>query len=64
MVDRTEHTDLRALVRPFVVGLKDVYTQDDLPEVCRQLGLPSPPPKEEGTKAKRLEASLKALPGT
>lgn len=64
MVDRTEHTDLRTLVWHFVGGLKDVYTHDDLPEVCRRLGLPSPPPKDEGSKPERLEGSLKALPGT
>lgn len=64
MVDSTERTDLRALVWPVVVGLKDRYGHDDLPEVCQQLGLPSPPPKEEGSKAERLEASFKALTDT
>jgi very-short-patch-repair endonuclease len=62
MVDTVEHTDLRALIGPIVVGLRDGYRHDDLPEVCRRLSLPSPP--QEGTKAERLEASLEALPDT
>ncbi|ASU81100.1 DUF559 domain-containing protein [Actinopolyspora erythraea] len=57
-----EHADLRALIRPVVIGLKDGYTHDELPDFCRRLGLPQPSPKEEGTKANRLKASFDALP--
>ncbi|MDA1359752.1 DUF559 domain-containing protein [Glycomyces luteolus] len=60
MVDTVEHAELRALIRPIVLGLKDYYRHKDLPEACQRLGLPTP--AQDGTKAERLEASLDALP--
>ncbi len=64
MVDTVEQTDLRALILPVVIDLKDTCTHDELPDLCRRLGLPPPPSKEEGSKADRLQASLKAVTDT
>src|SRR5690606_32067207 len=61
MVDEMGHTDLRRLVRPVVAGLKDRYRHEELPEVCRRLGLPPPPAREERFKADRLKSSFDAL---
>ena len=61
MVDEMGHTDLRRLVRPVVAGPKDRYRHEELPEVCRRLGLPPPPAREERFKADRLKSSFDAL---
>lgn len=47
---------LRELLRPQIVGLKDMETHDRLPLLCRRLGLPSP--DFEGSKRDRMSATF------
>lgn len=53
-------TSLRAVLRPFVGGLKDHCTNTSMPEFCQRLGLPSP--SEVGDKRSRMHAAFDALP--
>lgn len=52
---------LRELVRDVVMRLTS-YTHRELGEACVRLGLPEPPPENEGTKRTRVEHSFAALP--
>ena len=50
-----EAVQLRARLREHVVGLKDLVTHGKLADVCRELGLPEPPPSgPEVSKGARL----------
>jgi very-short-patch-repair endonuclease len=53
---------LRNLLQPLVINLKDVGTHNELPNICENLGLP--PPGLEGSKRDRITASFEALSAT
>lgn len=50
---------LRGLLEPLVVALKDAGPHPMLPILCEQLGLPAPMP--DGSKRERISASFKAV---
>ncbi|WP_426762499.1 hypothetical protein ACP6EW_00975 [Hafnia paralvei] len=50
---------LKELLRPVVGDLKNVCTDGEIPDLCRELGLPIP--KEEGCKRDRLHAAFDLL---
>lgn len=50
---------LKELLRPVVGNLKDHCTNEKIPDLCRQLGLPVP--KEEGSKRERLHGAFDLL---
>lgn len=50
---------LKELLRPVVGNLKDQCTNEKIPDLCRQLGLPTP--KDEGCKRERLHAAFDLL---
>lgn len=52
--------ELRATLRPHVVGLSAVTTNDCMADLCRTLGLPEPGPREL-SKSKRMAFSFDAL---
>jgi very-short-patch-repair endonuclease len=53
-------SELRPLLRESISALKGYGTHEDLPEICKQLGMPPPP--GEGTKRERLKTSFDAVP--
>lgn len=50
---------LKELLRPVVGSLKDQCTNEKIPDLCRQLGLPIP--EDEGCKRERLHAAFDLL---
>lgn len=53
-------TQLRDILHPFIIDLKDTCTHAMLPTICRDLGLPIPPIGE--SKRDRMTASYNTLP--
>lgn len=53
---------LRGILSPLVIALKDVGTHDTLPALCEALGMPSP--EAIGSKKDRMTASFDALSNT
>jgi very-short-patch-repair endonuclease len=53
---------LRAKLAVPIIALKDSGTHSTLPQICAELGLPLPPPPEDGSKADRMTASYMAVP--
>ena len=51
---------LRKTLRSYVAVLKDAGTHRELPEICKEVGLPHPP--AEGTKFEKITHSFDALP--
>jgi hypothetical protein len=58
-VRRVDLVRLRELLSGPIVGLKDRFTGDQLPDVCTRLGLP---PSTDGSKRERMQASFDAVP--
>ena len=48
------------VLRPLIIGLKDMSTHDELPAMCEKLGLPVP--DTDGSKAERMSGSFDKLP--
>ena len=55
-----DYSPLRRKLRNLIGGLKDRATHDRLPDLCQQLGLPSP--NTGASKRDRLSASIDAAP--
>lgn len=51
-------TALRKLLRPIILGLKDMGSHKTLPDICRNLGLPELEADETGTKFTRVCSSF------
>ncbi len=51
---------LRELLKPLIVGLKDIETHERLPVLCAKLGMPSP--DFPGSKRDRMRATFDAVP--
>lgn len=50
---------LRDILHPHVIALKDAGTHNNLPTICRKLGLPAP--DNEGSKRDKMSTSFDAL---
>jgi hypothetical protein len=57
-----DYEQLRKLLAPLVIGLKDAGTHTMLPTICGELGLPAPP--AEGSKRERMAASFDSAANT
>lgn len=53
------HAQLRSLLAPLIMSLKDVYSHSMLSTLCEKLGLPAP--ITDGTKRDRIASSFKAV---
>ncbi|MFE5689668.1 hypothetical protein, partial [Streptomyces sp. NPDC056512] len=58
MSGHADLAQLRALVDHVISARAKAKGHDDLPALCKRLGLPQPPSKEGNTKAQRVDASL------
>ena len=54
-----KYTQLRLLLAPLIMGLKDAGSHAVLPVLCEELGLPAP--ATDGTKRERMTASFEAI---
>ena len=54
-----DFVQLRNLLKPGIMGLKDAASHAQIPSICDKLGLPQP--EVGGSKAQRLEASYEAV---
>ena len=57
-----DYVQLRNLLEPLVLGLKDAGTHTMLPTLCEELGLPAP--GADGSKRERMTASFNSLADT
>ena len=57
-----DYAQLRNLLEPLVLGLKDAGTHTMLPTLCEELGLPAP--AADGSKRERMTASFDAVADT
>lgn len=55
-----ELTQLRNLLRPHIVGLKDRATHETIPQMCKELGIPVA--ECDGSKRARMEVSFDSVP--
>jgi hypothetical protein len=53
---------LRQLLLVQIHDLSQRNRHEELPGICERLGLPAPPPKDQGSKAKRMSVSFEAAP--
>lgn len=54
--------NLRSLLDSLISRAKDFYTHKQIPSLCQQLHLVSPPNEDSGSKAERLSKSLASTP--
>jgi very-short-patch-repair endonuclease len=54
-----DFAQLRSLLAPHILGLKDAVTHQGLPALCAEMGLPTP--TSDGSKRDRMASSLEAL---
>lgn len=57
-----DYVQLRSLLAPLIMALKDVGTYTMLPALCEELGLPVPAP--DGSKRDRMTSSFQSVADT
>lgn len=57
-----DYTQLRSLLSPLIIALKDVGPRSTLPTLCEELGLPAP--VANGTKRDCMASSIEAVADT